>query len=195
MTDAQLATLSQSGSREAFGVLAERWNRPLYRFLHRMLGDEEAARDTCQETLLKAYRNLDRLRDPERFKPWLHTIALNACRDRGRSTRLRRLREVGLDESEPLEPATEDSDPLAEAERRDVGEVLAKALARLPIDQRTAIVLREYQGFNSAEIATLTGVPATTVRSRIYYGLKALRRMLPEHGVTQSHLQDGGTVS
>jgi len=195
MTDAQLASLSQQGSREAFGVLADRWNRPLYRFLNRVLGDEEAARDTCQEALLKAYVNLDRLREPDRFKSWLHAIALNLCRDRGRSARFRALREVGLDDAEPLEPVSEEASPHDEAERRDVGEVLVRMLARLPMDQRTAIVLREYQGFSSSEIATLTGVPAATVRSRIFYGLKALRRLLPEHGVTPAHLDDGGTVS
>jgi RNA polymerase sigma factor (sigma-70 family) len=195
MTDAQLATLSQQGNREAFGVLAERWNRPLYGFVSRVLGDEEAARDTCQEALLKAYQNLDRLREPDRFKSWLHAIALNLCRDRGRSAKNRALREVGLDDSQPLEPVSEDADPLEEAERRNVGEVLGAVLARLPMDQRTAIVLREFQGFSSSEIGTLTGVSAATVRSRIFYGLKALRRMLPEHGVTPAHLNDGGTVS
>jgi len=193
MTDAQLATLSQQGSREAFGVLADRWSTPLYRFLHRVLGDEEAARDACQDALIKAYTHLDRLRDPDRFKPWLHTIALNLCRDRGRSAARRGLREVGLDESEPIEAPVADNDPYTEAARRDMGEVLTRVLARLPMDQRTAIVLREYQGFNSSEIADLTGVSAATVRSRIFYGLKALRRMLPEHGVTAAHLRDGGT--
>jgi DNA-directed RNA polymerase specialized sigma24 family protein len=54
MTDAQLATLSQQGNREAFETLASRWNGPLFGYLRRLLGDEEAARDACQESLLRA---------------------------------------------------------------------------------------------------------------------------------------------
>jgi RNA polymerase sigma-70 factor (ECF subfamily) len=190
MTDAQLATLSQQGNREAFGVLARRWDGPLYRYLHRVLGDPEAARDTCQEALLRAFANLDRLREPAHFKSWLHTIALNLCRDRGRS---RTRREVGLDDVEMAEPLSEDTSPLDEAARKDLSAVLHAVLARLPLEQRTAILLREFEGFTSQEIASVTGVPAATVRSRIFYGLKALRRMLPELGVTPDHLCDGGT--
>ena len=85
MTDAQLATLSREGDREAFGLLASRWDRRLFGFLHRLLGDEASAREACQEALLKAYRNIGRLRRPEHFKAWIHQIAINLCRDRGRS--------------------------------------------------------------------------------------------------------------
>jgi RNA polymerase sigma-70 factor (ECF subfamily) len=67
-------------------------------------------------------------------------------------------------------------------------------LARIPLEQRNAILLREFEGFNSRQIAAITGVPAATVRSRIYYGLKTLRRLLPEHGVTPQHLRTGGTL-
>ena len=65
----------------------------------------------------------------------------------------------------------------------DSAEVLDIALERLPADQRTAIVLREYQGLNSEEIAEVTGVPATTVRTRIFYGLKSVRKILKEMGI------------
>jgi RNA polymerase sigma-70 factor (ECF subfamily) len=191
MTDAQLAALSQQGNREAFGVLAGRWDGPLYGFVRRVLGDEEAARDTCQEALLRAYTNLPKLREPAFFKTWLHSIALNLCRDRGRSPVQR---EVGLDEAGVTDVWSGEASPHEEAERRDLGTVLRQLLDRLPLEQRTAIVLREFQGFSSSEIADMTGVPATTIRSRIFYGLKALRRMVAEYGITPSHLNDGGIL-
>jgi RNA polymerase sigma-70 factor (ECF subfamily) len=191
MTDAQLAALSQQGNREAFGVLAGRWDGPLYGFLRRVLGDDELARDACQEALLRAYVKLPSLREPAAFKTWLHTIALNLCRDRGRSPALR---EVALDQVMADEPPSADASPFDRAQHESLAAVLQQALARLPIEQRSAIVLREFEGFTSQEIATMTGVPAATVRSRIFYGLKALRRVLPEYGISPTHASDGGTV-
>jgi RNA polymerase sigma-70 factor (ECF subfamily) len=191
MTDAQLAALSQQGNRDAFGVLASRWDGPLYGFLRRVLGDEELARDACQEALLRAYVKLPSLREPAAFKTWLHAIALNLCRDRGRSPAQR---EVALDLAVVDEPPAAGASPFDEAQHENLASVLNRVLARLPIEQRSAIVLREFEGFTSQEIAAMTGVPAATVRSRIFYGLKALRAMLPEYGITRAHLTDGGAV-
>jgi RNA polymerase sigma-70 factor (ECF subfamily) len=113
------------------------------------------------------------------------------CRDRGRSPALR---EVALDQVMADEPQSVDASPFDRAQHESLAAVLQQALARLPIEQRSAIVLREFEGFTSQEIATMTGVPAATVRSRIFYGLKALRRVLPEYGISPTHASDGGTV-
>lgn len=195
MSDTQLIVLSQEGSRRAFGLLARRQQGPLYRFLRRLLGDEEDARDTCQETLLRAFLNLNRLREPRHFKSWVHQIALNLCRDRGRSAMLdaagpgRTVTDTGGGELDAVVAARS----MAEGERADLSLVLREVLGRLPLEQRTAILLREVQGFTSEEIARITGAPATTVRSRIYYGLRALRKMLPEYGVAGRQFGEGGT--
>jgi len=187
MTDGELVTLSRQGNREAFAVLVGRWNPRLFRFLLRSLGDEDAARDTCQEALFRAWVHLGRLREPEHFKTWLHSIALNLCRDRGRRSERR---EVALGDAAALDDAVvDDASVLRESERRDGALLLEAVLARLPMEQRTAIVLRELEGFTSVEIAAMTGVPAATIRSRISYGLKALRRMLP----VDASAQGGGT--
>jgi RNA polymerase sigma-70 factor (ECF subfamily) len=185
MTDSQLIVLSQEGSRRAFDQLARRQQGGLYRFLRRLLGDDEAARDACQETLLKAFLNVSRLREPRHFRSWIHQIAVNLCRDRGRSAR--RDPQVPLPEPERCQVADRQV-PV------DLSLVLRQVLDRLPLEQRTAILLREVQGFNSEEIARITGVPAATVRSRIYYGLRALRGMLPEYGVRgERRFGEGGT--
>lgn len=195
MSDTQLIVLSQEGSRRAFGLLARRQQGSLYRFLRRLLGDEEDARDACQETLLRAFLNMNRLREPRHFKSWVHQIALNLCRDRGRSA----MRDAAGPGRAVTDTGGEDLDAavaagsLAEGERADLSLVLREVLGRLPLEQRTAILLRDVQGFNSEEIARITGVPATTVRSRIYYGLRALRKMLPEYGVAGRQFGEGGT--
>jgi RNA polymerase sigma-70 factor (ECF subfamily) len=184
-TDTQLAMRSQQGDRAAFETLAGRWQGRLHGFLTRLLGDEEAARDACQETLVKAYLNIGRLREPHHFKAWIHQIALNLSRDAGRAAP--RLAAVPLpdiltgDTEAELVDAAPGPDRVAE--EADLRAVLRRVLSHLPEAQRTAILLREYQGLNAVEIARITGVPAATVRTRIFHGLRTLRRLLPEHGV------------
>ncbi len=198
MTDAELAVLSQRGNLEAFNELARRWHQGLYWFVRRMLSNDEDARDACQDALLKAYQNIGRLRDPSKFKAWLHHIALNLCRDRYRSahSRVERACDTGPAAERALDQ-TSDARPTPDsfAETSDLAEILSRSLDRLSLEQRTAIVLREYQGFSTQEIAQITGVPTATVRTRIFYGLKTLRRILPELGVTPADLGGGGSRS
>lgn len=180
MSDAQLAVLSQGGSRDAFTLLARRWEPRLRRFLRRLVGDDEEARETCQEALLRAFVGIRSLRRPEHVGTWLHQIAVNQSRDRGRRRAAHGLRVVGLDEDAAASLPSPAAGPAEEAERRQSRDLLRRALARLPEEQRAAIVLRELEGFSASEIAAATGVPAATVRSRVFYGLKALRRLAPE---------------
>lgn len=185
LSDAELVTLTQSGNLQAFNSLAQKWDASLYRFARRFLGNDEDAREVCQEALVKAYLNINRLRDPAKFKSWVHHIALNLCRDRSRSARVRR---ETVSYEEAVAAAETVRNPASEADREAYRTVLAEVLddvmGRLSDEQRTAILLREYHGFTSEEIGEMTGVPATTVRTRIYYGLKSVRRMLNERGIT-----------
>ncbi len=180
MTDAQLVVRAREGDREAYSSLARRSGGPLIGVLRRVLGDDDDARDAAQEALLRAWLRLDTLRDPEQFRPWLHRIAVNLCRDRHR--RHGGVRLVGLEAVDARGPVESDhGSPQDAAERRDAAAAVRRALMRLPLEQRTALVLREYEGYTSREIGELTGAPAATVRSRIYHGLRAMRAMLPDH--------------
>jgi RNA polymerase sigma-70 factor (ECF subfamily) len=188
LTDAQLVERTQAGDVGAFNELAGRWEPSLYGFARRTLGDAEEARDVCQEALVKAYRNIRRLRDGEKFKSWIHYIALNLCRDRFRAPRSR-FEFQSLEEREPVagplpDAAGEGTDRAALA--GSLSTLLAEVLAELPPEQRTSIVLREYQGLTSDEIGEVMGVPGATVRTRIYYGLKAMRAALRARGIERS---------
>jgi RNA polymerase sigma-70 factor (ECF subfamily) len=190
MTDAELVSLSQQGQLDAFNSLARKWDGNLYRFVRRMLGNEEDARDICQEALVKAFVNIGRLRDPSKFRAWLHHIALNLCRDWYRSSKTR-IKPQSYEEGHPeehrvVEEAGNPNAPDLAAERSGLAEMLRDVLERLSEEQRTAILLREYQGFTSEEIAQITGVPAATVRTRIFYGLRSVRRMLRQRGIDAS---------
>ena len=182
--DAELVVLSQQGDAEAFGQLARRWQAALFQFARRLLGNGDDARDVCQEALLRAYENLPRLRDPAKFKAWVHLIALNLCRDRLRSPRSR-IESATYEEGAigGTRIATPPATPDRVVDRSRLAEALGEVLARISPEQRAAILLREFQGFTTEEIAEMTGVPTATVRTRIFYGFRAVRQMLQERGI------------
>ncbi|MCB9463219.1 MAG: sigma-70 family RNA polymerase sigma factor [Candidatus Eisenbacteria bacterium] len=188
MTDEELVAMSQDGDVQAFNMLAQRWEGSLYQYVRRSVGNPDEARDLCQEALTKAYQNIERLRDGDKFKSWVHHIALNLCRDRFRTqkarTELRSLDDVTVDELELASSEGRLESPDTTAVRGQLADLMAESLSLLPPDQKNAIMLREYHGFTSQEIAEITGVPSATVRTRIFYGLKSLRRALEERGVT-----------
>lgn len=187
LTDAQLVAMTQDGNMSAFNSLTARWESSLYRFVHRLLGDPEEARDVCQEALLKAYLNIAKLREGEKFKAWIHHIALNLCRDRFRSPRaraeVRSYEEDGIDEKRLAFESSTAVSPGRHAERAGMMAVLEKVFADIPVEQCSAILLREYHGFTTEEIGEITGVPAATVRTRIFYGLRSVRKLLRERGI------------
>ena len=192
LDDAELVILARDGHLAAFNCLVGRWEGSLYAFARRMLGDSEEARDVCQEALVRVWTHLGRLREPDRFRPWAHHIVLNLCRDRHRSRRSRGRAEEYI-EGEPaelrlVENVRTPGSPAADAHVAGLGEAVEKALGSLPAEQRAAILLREYHGFTAEEIATMSGVPAATVRTRIFYGLRSVRRTLAARGITASGL-------
>jgi len=192
LSDEQLVALTREGDVKAYNSLVTRWESSLYGFVRRTLGNPEDARDVCQEALTKAYVNIRRLREGSKFKSWVHHIAFNICRDRFRARRSE-VEMRSFDEEDAT--ALDVPDHVAQTAAADHGAtkislhgVLGDVLRRVPVEQRTAILLREYHGFTSEEIAEITGVPAATVRTRIYYGLRLVRRILKQRGITESDL-------
>ena len=185
-TDEELVARSQSGDVDSFNQLIVRWERPIYALAYRVLGREEDARDVCQDTFLRAYRALPGFKGQAKFSSWLYRIALNLCRDW-----------IRRQQRAPVSQIPEDVDPaelLAEREptesiedlvaRRELSAVVEEAMAKLPDEQRTAIILKEYHGMTFQEIADLQGCPLSTVKTRLYQGLSVLRRQLERQGQT-----------
>ena len=142
----------------------------------------------CQETFLRAFRALPGFKGQAKFSSWLYRIALNLCRDWIR--RQRRAPVVQMPEGvDPVELAAERG-PVESIEelvaRRELSAVVEEAMALLPEEQRTAIILKEYHGMTFQEIADLQGCPLSTVKTRLYQGLSVLRRHLEKNGVALS---------
>ena len=183
-TDEELVARSRGGDAESFNQLVLRWERPIYALAYRVIGREEDARDVCQETFLRAFRALPGFKGQAKFSSWLYRIALNLCRDWMRRQRRAPVVQmpVGVD---PIEMASERG-PVESietlVERQELSKVVAEAMALLPEEQRTAIILKEYHGMTFQEIADLQGCPLSTVKTRLYQGLSVLRRHLEKQG-------------
>jgi RNA polymerase sigma-70 factor (ECF subfamily) len=185
-TDEELVARSIGGDADSFNELIHRWERPIYALAYRQIGREEDARDVCQETFLRAFRALKGFRGQAKFSSWLYRIALNLCRDWMRRERrtpvVQVLEDVDLiDLATAREPSESIEDRVA---RHDLTRIVERAMALLPEEQRTAIVLKEYHGLTFQEIADLVGCPLSTVKTRLYQGLAVLRRELTRTGAS-----------
>jgi RNA polymerase sigma-70 factor, ECF subfamily len=164
-TDRKLVERVLKGDSEAFNLLVRQWEKPIYNFILRMIGDRDEAMDLCQDVFMKAYRELATLKDLERFSAWLYRIAHNTCYSRLR-------KDIG----KIFVPF----DPDSRGASTPIEERLAveKALLQLPDDQREVVVLKVYQDLKFEEIAAIQDAPVSTVKSRLYMGFEKLRSIL-----------------
>ena len=183
-TDEDLVARSRGGDVDSFNQLILRWERPIYALAYRVIGREEDARDVCQDTFLRAFRALPKFKGEAKFSSWIYRIALNLCRDWIR--RQRRTPVVQMPEDAEAVERIALRDPVESIEdlvaRKELSTVVADAMAVLPEEQRTAIILKEYHGMTFQEIAELQGCPLSTVKTRLYQGLTVLRRNLEKQG-------------
>jgi RNA polymerase sigma-70 factor (ECF subfamily) len=176
-TDDELMLLAASGLRPAFAMLAQRYMARLTQFCVKMTGDAAAAEEIAQQAWLEIWRHRARYVPRGKFIVLLYAAARNRCRNRARDTQ-RQAQWIVRESDAVLETtgaAPEQLDSLLEREReRQVHE----ALANLPEKLREAVILRYSEGFSYEDIATALEINASTARSRVFHGLRALRSYL-----------------
>ncbi|MGH7592392.1 MAG: RNA polymerase sigma factor [Gemmatimonadales bacterium] len=170
--EARLAALAGIGDADAFGALIELHQAMARRVAYAILEDREDADDAAQEGFLSAWRAIARYDPSKAFRPWLMQIVVNAARDIRRRRRVR-----AVDPLDSVSAASRDN-PAREAGNIDLGERLRGALATLPERQRLAVILFDAEGYAQAEIAALLVIPEGTVKSDVFHGRRALRRVL-----------------
>jgi RNA polymerase sigma-70 factor (ECF subfamily) len=148
----------------------------VFAFLYRMCGDAHLAEDLMQETFVRALRAADRYEQRARVSTWLYAIAANVARDHWR--RQQRRPEVPLDAAALRSGGGPDPGPEEGALAAAVAADVRAGLLTLPVEQRTALVLRYYHDLTYADIAEVEHVPLGTVRSRIHNGLERLKTQL-----------------
>ena len=175
MTDDELMVRGAGGDDEAFRTLVERWERPVFAFLDRMLGSAEEAQDLGQETFLRIVQQAGRYRPEGQFKSWLFRIAGNLARSRLRRRRI--LKWVRF-EPDVHDRVTDAPSPGAALERDEVREAVRGALAKLPARQRQALLLRHYESMSYEEVAGILGTSARAVDSLLSRATAAMREEL-----------------
>ena len=174
--DRELVERARAGERAAFDLLVARYQRRLLRLVLRLLRDPAEAEDVVQEAFLKAYRALPRFRGEAAFYTWLYRIALNGARNA--ILRRRQRAAPGPLPSQQAAPAPEIGTPESMLLSKQVMQTIDAALEALPLELRTAIVLREIEGLSYEEIAQIMECPLGTVRSRIFRAREAIARRL-----------------
>ncbi len=183
-TDEDLMARLQGGDDLALNELMARWERPLTGYLLRQVGNEAAALDLAEETFVRVYESRHRYEGRAKFCTWLYTIATNLSRNHHRW----RARHPNVSLETPLAPGAET--PLGEvlaavtpspaelASTDDTARLVREAIEQLPEEQRTTLVLFEYQDLGHAEIAHILGCSPKAVETRLYRARQTLRERL-----------------
>lgn len=196
MSEMDLIEQMMRGDRERFNLLVWKWEKPIFNFALRYLGDYESAREVTQKTFIRVYKNIGKLNHAEKFSSWIYQIAANLCKDelKKRTNRdflsidmIQQNSENGHRMPEELIELKRDN-PEAIVNQKQIGAILQKALNQLPEEQRVVIIMKEYQGLKFREIAEALGEPINTIKSRMYYGLNALRKIFEKWNITEEVL-------
>ncbi|HMF77735.1 MAG TPA: sigma-70 family RNA polymerase sigma factor [Bryobacteraceae bacterium] len=180
-TDAAAAEAARLGDQHAFRVLVERHSHALFRLAYRMTGNEQDAEDLVQETFLRAFKQLKNFDGRAAFGTWLHRICVNRSLDslRARKTRKEVSQPVAEDAVNWLDRvATPQPSPERLTQSGEIAGLLEPALQQLSESERTAFVLRHYEGQPIEEIAQTLGVRTNAAKHSVFRAVQKLRRAL-----------------
>ena len=164
----------RQGDEAAFTEIVTLFQNRLFNFVRSRVRNRELAEDITQEVFVKAYYNLNRLREPARFKCWLFSIAHNHLRDMARR---RKIETVDTEDS-GIEHYVDNATPQSADERERTGLLVREALSHLKPEQREILVLCDIEGLAYKEISSVMGIPLGTVQSRIFYARRRLKEIL-----------------
>jgi RNA polymerase sigma factor (sigma-70 family) len=181
---------ARHGDKQAAGKLVNLWYKRIYNYCFKYFSDHDLASEVAQKTFIAMYSKLGALSEAARFRPWLYRIATNYCHEEERA----RKRHSG----QPL-PAEGEAHasvhhlpephsalhPEREFQQRELAELLLQCLEDLPREQREVVIMKEYEGLKFREIAEALDVSENTVKSRMYYGLDALRKAMKKRNITK----------
>jgi RNA polymerase sigma-70 factor, ECF subfamily len=189
-TDSAAAEEARKGNQHAFRVLVERHSRPVFRLAFRMTGNEQDAEDVVQESFLRAFRQIQSFDGRSAFGTWLYRIAANCSLDLLRARKIREDRRVSPTEEESFgwleNVATSAPSPERLTQSGQIASLLRPALAQLSDMERTAFILRHYEGCDIDQISQVLGVKANAAKHTVFRAVQKLRRALePVLGVAQ----------
>jgi RNA polymerase sigma-70 factor (ECF subfamily) len=177
LEDIQLIALIREGNTEAFGQVIERYQLPIGKYLFRLTGEYETARDLTQDTFLQAYQSLRKNKDGIQLKAWLYGIATNKALQYRRRKKI--ISFVPFDDEQNADPPDEKNQPDNLAEKI----MVEAAMLKVPAEQRVCMMLHFVEGFKYKEIAQTIGISEDAVRMRVARGSQEFRKQYPGGGV------------
>ncbi len=189
-TDSAAAEEARKGDQHAFRVLVERHSQSIFRLAFRMTGNEQDAEDVVQETFLRAYKQIHRFDGRAAFGTWLYRICANCSVDSIRAKKSRKEQQTSVDDEPTLRwldrIAAHDPSPERLTQSGQIADLIEPALRKLTETERTAFVLRHYEGCDIEEIARTLGVQANAAKHSVFRAVQKVRRALePAWGIAR----------
>ena len=189
---------AQQGDKNAQGKLVQLWYKRIYNFSYKFFLDHDLAMEAAQKTFISMCRNIDGLQDTARFKSWLYKIAVNYCREEARKVKNSRwvpfdsVVNVDAEESPRWEGSSVRHDnPEKKFQQAELSDLLQRSLMELSPEQREVVIMKEFEGLKFREIAEVLNVSENTVKSRMYYGLDGLRKVLERKNINKETIGYG----
>ncbi|HTP36644.1 MAG TPA: sigma-70 family RNA polymerase sigma factor [Candidatus Acidoferrales bacterium] len=180
-SDLHQVARARSGDTDAFRVLVERHSRSLFRLAYRMTGNQQDAEDVVQESFLRAYKQLGKFDERASFGTWLYRIAMNCSLDlvRARKRRNEQLAPADAELDEPvLSLPSTDPDPGRLALSGEVRDRVTEAMSHLSASERTAFVLRHFEGMCIEDVSRVLGCQPGAAKHSVFRAVQKLRRAL-----------------
>lgn len=189
-SDALIAR-AREGDKNAQGKLMQLWYKRIYNFAYKFFFDHDLAMEVSQKTFISMHRNIEHLQELNRFRSWLYTIAVNFCREELRKRKASRavsLQNLNLGEAETSyhwEVSYGRENPERQLRQNELSDLLQQCLMELSDEQREVVIMKEYEGLKFREIAETLQISENTVKSRMYYGLDGLKKILERKNITK----------
>jgi RNA polymerase sigma-70 factor (ECF subfamily) len=176
LEDIQLIALIREGNTEAYGQVIERYQLPIGKYLYRLTGEYETAKDLTQDTFIQAYQSLRKNKDEIQLKAWLYGIATNKALQYRRRKKI--INFIPFDDAQKTDPPDGKNQPDEIVEKI----MVEAAMLKVPEEQRVCMMLHFVEGFKYREIAQTLGISEDAVRMRVARGSQEFRKQYDPQG-------------
>jgi RNA polymerase sigma-70 factor (ECF subfamily) len=183
----ELVARMRKGEADAFQLVMDQWQHRVYNFALRYSNDQHFAHEVVQKTFIQVFEKIDQLKDPSKLRSWLYKIASNNCCSEGRLKS--RHHHSNMEQQVAISEIDHDT-PARKFEKKELTIMVKEVLQQIPSDQRQVIIMKEYEGLKFREIADVLGESENTIKSRMYYGLDAMRKILLSKNLTKDLYYD-----
>tara|TARA_Y100001956_G_C4102352_1_gene178272 strand:+ start:293 stop:895 length:603 start_codon:yes stop_codon:yes gene_type:complete len=188
----ELVEHAKKGDNTAFNKLVKLWYTRIYNYSFKFLGEHDTAMEVTQKTFISLHQHLEKLKEARFFKAWVYQIATNYCKEEVRKQKRKWVLpfvsfKKQVDDEIFTDVKTSEKGPEHLIEEAEINKLIIKALKKLPEEQRTVVIMKEYECLKFKEIAEILQLSENTVKSRMYYGLKHLKEIFDKWNIKKEN--------